>query len=79
MNGSNSLDESDRHPLELCPECLAKLCWSTRADPAERCRKLIEFCRREGLKPEAAIYEERLTAIEGKRKPGLPTAKQPAP
>lgn len=66
MNGSNSLDESDRHPLALCPECLAKLCWSIRADPAERYRKLIEFCRREGLRPEAAIYEKRLAAIEAR-------------
>jgi len=63
MNGSNSLDESDRHPLALCPECLAKLCWATRADPAERYRKLIEFCRREGLKAEAERYEKLLAAV----------------
>lgn len=65
MNGSNSLDESDRHPLALCPECLAKICWATRADPAERYRKLIEFCRREGLKAEAERYEKLLAAVSG--------------
>jgi archaemetzincin len=65
MNGSNSLDESDRHPLALCPECLAKICWATRADPAERYRKLIEFCKREGLKAEAERYEKLLAAVSG--------------
>ncbi|HOX06691.1 MAG TPA: archaemetzincin [Planctomycetota bacterium] len=66
MNGCNTQDESDRHPLALCPECMAKTCWATRAEPAERYRKLIELCRREGLKPEAAAYEKLLGAIEGK-------------
>jgi archaemetzincin len=67
LNGCNSLDESDRHPLALCPECLAKLCWASRADPAERYRKLVAFCKREGLKPEAEIYEKRLAVIEALR------------
>jgi archaemetzincin len=62
MNGCNSLDESDRHPLALCPECLAKLCWATRADPVNRYGKLIEFCRQEGLTPEARMYEKLLAA-----------------
>jgi archaemetzincin len=66
MNGCNSLDESDRHPLALCPECLAKLCWATRAEPAGRYRKLIEFCKREGLKPETEAYEKLLAAVETK-------------
>ena len=65
MNGCNSLDESDRHPLALCPECLAKLCWATRAEPAGRYRELIEFCGRGGLKPETETYEKLLAAIEG--------------
>jgi archaemetzincin len=64
MNGCNSLEESDRHPLALCPECLAKVCWATRSDPTERYRKLIAFCRHARLKPEAEVYEKRLTAIE---------------
>jgi archaemetzincin len=66
MNGCNSLDESDRHPLALCPECLAKLCWATRAEPANRYRNLIEFCKRAGLTPEAEIYEKLLAAADRK-------------
>ena len=58
MCGSNHRDESDRRPLALCPHCLAKLCWATGVDPAERFRKLADFCRREGLVEEAEFYEK---------------------
>jgi archaemetzincin len=76
MNGCNSLDESDRHPLALCPVCLAKLCWATRAEPAVRFRKLIEFCRRQGLTPEAEICEQRLAAITGIKPPVRESGKE---
>src|SRR5262249_31133159 len=33
MNGSNSLAESDRKPLHVCPVCLRKLCWNLRLEP----------------------------------------------
>jgi len=33
MCGSNSLEESDRGPLALCPQCLAKLACATGFDP----------------------------------------------
>jgi archaemetzincin len=57
MNGSNSLPESDRHPLEVCPNCLAKLCYATGAKPIPRFEKLIEFCKSNGLKQEQEFYE----------------------
>jgi len=63
MCGSNSLPESDRRPLALCPECMAKVCWATHADPVERCRKLAQFCEKHGLKSEAARYREFLRAL----------------
>jgi archaemetzincin len=47
MCGGNSLPECDGHPLEVCPECVAKVWWATGADPAGRYRKLEEFCRHE--------------------------------
>ena len=52
MCGSNSLGESDGRPLAFCPECMAKVCWATRADPAARYQKLLEFCKRNALKAE---------------------------
>lgn len=58
MCGSNSLEEGDRLPLWLCPECLAKLCWAVKADPMIRFRNLAAFCERNGLQREAAFYRK---------------------
>ena len=71
MCGSNSLAEADRRPLALCPECMAKVCWATGADPVERYRKLAEFCKTHGLEAEEEFYErsgEALGATAGERK-----------
>jgi archaemetzincin len=40
MQGANTLEESDRHPLEPCSEDLRKIAWNTGVDPAQRKRKL---------------------------------------
>jgi archaemetzincin len=63
MCGSNSLPESDRQPLELCPYCLAKLCYATGADPKKRFEKLIEFYNRHGLKREREFCEKSLERL----------------
>jgi archaemetzincin len=63
MNGSNNLPESDRHPLEVCPNCLAKLCFATGAEPLARFKKLLEFCKRNGLDQEAEFYEKSLKRL----------------
>jgi archaemetzincin len=63
MCGSNSLQESDRQPIQLCAECVAKVCWSTQADPVARYQSLAEFCTRNGLEPEAERYRQLLTAL----------------
>jgi len=65
MCGSNHRAESDRRPLWLCPVCLAKLCWCTRTDPAERYEKLIEFCRDNKLEPEQEFFEKSLKVLRG--------------
>jgi archaemetzincin len=64
--GSNHLVEGDRHPLELCPVCLAKLCYATGADPAKRFHALIEFHRTHGLKAEQDFCEKSLAALKEK-------------
>ncbi len=66
MNGSNSLPESDRHPLWLCPECLAKVCFASQVEPAARYRKVADFCRTHGLATEADFYERSIRALEAK-------------
>jgi archaemetzincin len=51
MQGANTLQESDGHPLELCPDDLRKLAWNTGVDPAARALRLETFCREAGLDP----------------------------
>jgi len=55
MNGSNSLEETDRAPLFPCPECHEKLRWNTGFDPAKRYRDLAGFLGKAGLPAEAAF------------------------
>ncbi|HJW08520.1 MAG TPA: archaemetzincin [Holophagaceae bacterium] len=63
MNGSETLEESDRQPLALCPECLAKLCWATGTRPEDHLRKLADFCAGNGLKREEAFYRASMVAL----------------
>jgi len=63
MCGSNSRPESDRRPLACCPECVAKVCWATGADPIERYKKLAEFAKQHGLTPEERFYNKSLDAL----------------
>lgn len=60
MCGSNSLSESDRRPLYLCPQCAAKIIWSTNCDPAVRFEKLLDFCQEIELDDEADYYAKAL-------------------
>lgn len=64
MCGSNSLEESDRGPLALCPECLAKVCWATGCDPVKRYRALAAFCNKHGLSAETAFYEQAIALLD---------------
>jgi archaemetzincin len=63
MNGSNSLEESDAQPLELCPECLAKVCWATGAEPRKRCEQLLAFCQTQRITVAEAAYEKSLALL----------------
>ncbi len=60
MNGSNSLDESDRQPLHLCPGCRRKLEWNRGFDIKARYRRLRAFYDRHGLAREAVWAAARL-------------------
>ena len=63
MSGSNSLEESDRRPLHLCPICLKKLQWNRGFDTIKRYEGLREFLRNQDLKEEAAWISLRLKRI----------------
>jgi len=64
MAGSNSLAETDRSPLHLCPVCLRKLQWNREVDVLDRYRELLGFYRRHGLDEEAEWTARRITRIE---------------
>lgn len=49
MQGANTLEESDRHPLEPCAEDLRKLAWNTGVDLVQRKRALRVLLEELGL------------------------------
>jgi len=61
--GSNSRAESDRRPLALCPECMAKVCWASGNDPARRYLALAGFCKQQGLTEEQAFFTKSAAAL----------------
>jgi archaemetzincin len=67
MDGSNSLYEVDRHPLDTCPECMAKICWATRSDPGKRFERLAAFFARQGLPAARLSFERPLKALEARQ------------
>jgi archaemetzincin len=66
MNGSNSLEESDGRPLELCPVCMAKLCRSLDLDPAERAGRVAGALEGLGLPAEAGRERKMQRLLAGK-------------
>jgi archaemetzincin len=64
MSGTNHLGETDRRPIDACPECMAKICWLSDITPTERYRKLADFCRKNGLTAEANDFDRKARAVE---------------
>lgn len=64
MNGSNSLSETDRGPVEFCPECQAKLWWTCRVHPVTRLRELSALAREDGLLQAAEIWQDEATILD---------------
>ena len=60
MNGSNSLEESDRKPLHFCPSCLYKLCGNLKINPQRRYAKLAKFCDENRFNIEAEFFRKSL-------------------
>jgi archaemetzincin len=59
MQGSNTLEESDGHPLHLCPDDLRKLAWNTGVDILSRYRALAAMYTRLGWQEDALWAGER--------------------
>jgi len=63
MNGTNHLGETDSHPIDACPECMAKVCWFSHVTPADRYKKLAAFCRANGLQKEASDFDKKFATV----------------
>ncbi len=64
MSGTNYLGETDRRPIDACPECTAKIWWLSGADPVRRYQRLEAFCRTHGLSQEAAEFARKAAAVK---------------
>lgn len=63
MSGTNHLAETDRRPVDTCPECTAKLAWAMNYDPAERYEKLAEFWERQRRSEIADEFRNKAEAV----------------
>jgi archaemetzincin len=60
MQGANSLEEHDSHPMHLCPVDLQKVLWNTGMDRKERYRKLLPLYQKWECRDEADWVARRL-------------------
>jgi hypothetical protein len=63
MSGSNHLAETDSHPIDACPECMAKVCWFSHISPAERYHSLENVCRENGLVKQADEFKKKYDSV----------------
>jgi archaemetzincin len=64
MNGSNSLDETDRSSMHLCPQCLRKLQWNLQFEVLRHYRQLREIYQRNGYRDLADWTTKRIASLE---------------
>ena len=76
MGGRSSMDEIDRNPSYLCPECVLKISYATGTPVPDLYRRLAEFCRDNGLEDEFKFYNRSLDALG---EDPVPEKNQPAP
>lgn len=59
MSGTNHLGETDRRPIDACPEDTAKIIWMNKVSPTKRYKDLAEFCRKYNLTKDAEIFKKK--------------------
>lgn len=64
MSGTNHLGETDRRPIDACPECMAKICWMMKEKPSERFARLAAHSQKFRLDPEYRDFILKLKAVE---------------
>lgn len=63
MSGTNHLDETDRRPMDTCPECTMKIAWATGYPTAVRYKNLAEFWRKQGRADEQNRMLDKARAV----------------
>lgn len=63
MSGVNHLGEMDRRPLDVCPECMAKVAWAMKYQPTERYRNLSNFWKTQGFEDLSKEFAEKEKAV----------------
>ncbi len=63
MSGTNHLEETDRRPLDVCPECMAKIAWAFKYEPLQRYQNLAKFWKEQGWDSEEKNFVEKTGAI----------------
>lgn len=69
MNGANNLEETDSHPVHLCPVCLRKIHASLGFDVKQRYARLRELYARHGIEDEAEWLGQRLEFLAAQPTP----------
>lgn len=68
LSGTNHIGETDSRQLDVCPECMAKICWGMKYDPLQRYEKLLAFCRAQKLTNEIKYFQSAYDAVLQTRK-----------
>jgi len=63
MNGSNTLEESDRKPPYLCPECIAKMKWNLNLDEIKRFNEIDDFYENQKVNPYYKNYYQAINEL----------------
>ena len=64
MSGTNLVLETDRRPIDACPECMAKIAWMRRESPRTRYDRLIKFTKKHRLTPELNDFTNKSAAVK---------------
>jgi len=63
MSGTNHLQETDRRPHDVCPECMAKIAWALNYDPVPRYLNLAAFWKKIGRPGEEKQMRAKAAAV----------------
>ncbi|PIF33410.1 archaemetzincin [Flavobacterium sp. 9] len=64
MNGTNSMDETDRHSIRLCSVCQRKLNSCIPYDNKKRLTDLEKYFKKNGLSDESELMKKDITVIQ---------------